>query len=159
MIPSKIISGGQTGADRAALDAALELGVAIGGWVPKGRKAEDGPVADHYTGLQETESGHYETRTRYNVRDADATLIITHGELHGGSRYARDEAESQDKPWLHVDLDEWSKENAVLAIRSWLSRLDVKTLNIAGPRESSDPGIYKATRDIVRIILKKQDGS
>lgn len=155
MIPSRIISGAQTGADRAALDAALELGVPVGGWVPKGRKAEDGPVPDQYPNLQETESAHYETRTRQNVLDADATLILSHGELHGGSRFTRDEADARGKPCLHVDLDQHSIKDAVEMIREWLADVEGKTLNVAGPRASSDPKIYKATKEIVKAILKR----
>ena len=155
VIPMKIISGGQTGADRAALDAAMESDVATGGWVPKGRKAEDGPIADTYSNLTETDSAHYETRTRFNVRDSDATLILTHGELHGGSRFTRDEAESQGKPYQHVDLNHYTIDEAVELIRDWLEGLDGTTLNVAGPRESSDPKIYKATKEIVRGILKR----
>lgn len=155
MILAKIISGGQTGADRAALDAAMESDVATGGWVPKGRKAEDGTIPDHYPNLQETESAHYETRTRQNVRDSDATLILTHGELHGGSRFTRDEAESQGKPYQHVDLNHYTIDEAVEIIRDWLSGLEGETLNVAGPRASSDPKIYKATKEIVKAILKR----
>ncbi len=94
-------------------------------------------------------------RTRYNVRDADATLIITHGALHGGSRFTRDEADTQDKPWLHVDLNKLSKDKAVTAIREWLADLDGETLNVAGPRDSSDAKISRATREIIRAILKE----
>jgi hypothetical protein len=153
MIVRKVISGAQTGADRGALDAALDLGVSIGGWVPKGRKAEDGAVPDHYPNLQETETGHYESRTRRNVRDSDATLILSHGALHGGSRFARDMAEELRRPCLHVDLDEFSIDDAVAAIRDWLARIDGETLNVAGTRESSDPKIYQATKEIMKTIL------
>lgn len=157
MIPSRIISGAQTGADRAALDAALEAGVTVGGWVPKGRKAEDGAIPDTYPNLQETDSAHYDVRTRHNVRDADATLIITHGDLHGGSRYTRDEADLQGKPFLHVNLDKMSVDKAVKAIRTWLDDLDGDTLNVAGPRASADPKIYKATKQIVMALLLSAD--
>jgi hypothetical protein len=86
VIIRKIISGGQTGADRAAFDAALALGLPIGGWVPKGRKAEDGVIPAHYSNLRETDADDYESRTRLNVREADATLILSHGPLTGGSQ-------------------------------------------------------------------------
>ena len=155
MIPTKIISGAQTGADRAALDAALELGVATGGWIPKGRKAEDGVIPEKYSTLTETDSAHYEARTRLNVRDADATLIVSHGALHGGSRYCRDVAEEVGKPHLHIDLDRCSIDDAVAAARDWLANLGGDTLNVAGPRASSDPAIYKAVKAIVKGILTK----
>ena len=80
----RVISGGQTGVDRAALDAAFELALECGGWVPAGRRAEDGPVDARYP-LRETAAGDYETRTRLNVRDSDATLILTRGRPSGGT--------------------------------------------------------------------------
>ena len=88
MVIKKIISGAQTGADRAALDAALALGLPIGGWVPRGRRAEDGPVPDRYPNLRETDTDDYETRTRWNVQDADATLILSHGPLSAPGWFA-----------------------------------------------------------------------
>jgi hypothetical protein len=140
MTISRIISGAQTGADRAALDAAMEAG-------------EDGVIPETYPNLEETNSSHYEARTRNNVRDADATLILSHGELHGGSRFCHDEAETRQRPFLHVDLDQYSIDDAVTRIRDWLSGITGDTLNVAGPRESSDPKIYKATKEIVKKIL------
>jgi hypothetical protein len=154
MIPRVIISGGQTGADRAAWDAAMGCDVAIGGWVPKGRRAEDGEIHEKYSNLQETDSSHYETRTRYNVRDSDATVIITHGELHGGSRFTREMAEELGKPFMHVDLEELPHHLAVTMIREWLSPLEGEKLNVAGPRESSDGKIYKAVKKIITDLLK-----
>jgi hypothetical protein len=154
VIPRVIMSGGQTGADRAALDAAMDAGVEIGGWVPQGRRAEDGMIEDKYANLKETESPHYEDRTRHNVRDSDATLIITHGELHGGSRFTRDMAQELGKPFMHVDLDQLPHDLAVTMIREWLAPLDGERLNVAGPRESSDGKIYKAVKKIVTDLLK-----
>ena len=154
MIPRVIISGGQTGADRAAWDAAMGCGVAMGGWVPKGRRAEDGEIDEKYANLQETDSSHYETRTRYNVRDSDATLIITHGELHGGSRFTREMAEEMGKPFMHVDLEDLPHDLAVTMIREWLAPLEGERLNVAGPRESSDGRIYKAAKKIITDLLK-----
>jgi hypothetical protein len=154
VIPRVIISGGQTGADRAALDAALDAGVEIGGWVPQGRRAEDGVIEEKYSNLKETESPHYEERTRHNVRDSDATLIITHGELHGGSRFTREMAEDLGKPFMHVDLDQLPHDLAVTMIREWLAPLRGGRLNVAGPRESSDGKIYKAVKKIITDLLK-----
>jgi len=154
MRPGTIISGGQTGADRAAWDAAMDCGVAIGGWVPKGRRAEDGEIEEKYAQLQETDSSHYETRTRYNVRDSDATLIITHGELHGGSRFTREMAEELGKPFMHLDLEPLPHHLAVTMIREWLAPLEGERLNVAGPRESSDGRIYKAVKKIITDLLK-----
>jgi hypothetical protein len=154
MIPRIIMSGGQTGADRAALDAAMDCHVEIGGWVPKGRRAEDGEIEEKYAALRETDSPHYEERTRHNVRDSDATLIVTHGELHGGSRFTRDQAEELDKPYMHVDLDQLPHDVAVTMIREWLEPLEGEKLNVAGPRESSDGKIYKAVKKIITDLLK-----
>ena len=93
----RIVSGGQTGADRAALDAALGAGVPIGGWVPKGRRAEDGTIPERYSNLRETDTDLYETRTRWNVRDSDATLILSHGALAGGSKKTGAKAETSPR--------------------------------------------------------------
>jgi hypothetical protein len=149
----RIISGGQTGADRAALDAALELGVAIGGWVPKGRKAEDGRIPDRYPGLRETDTDVYETRTRWNVRDSDATLILSHGALAGGSKMTESFAREMGKPVLHVDLSTMSMDDAVVAIGEWLRDIEGTTLNVAGPRASGDGAIYGETKEVVTRLL------
>jgi hypothetical protein len=153
MIPRVITSGGQTGADRAALDAALAAGVATGGWVPKGRRAEDGPIPDRYPNLRETDADDYETRTRWNVRDSDATLIVSHGPLAGGSKLTEAIAREIGKPLLHVDLSTTSIAEAAEAVRSWLGRLDGETLNVAGPRASGDPEIYRAVYEIVTLLV------
>jgi Circularly permutated YpsA SLOG family len=154
VIIRKIISGGQTGADRAALDAALERGVAAGGWIPKGRRAEDGRIPDRYLDLRETETDDYETRTRWNVRDSDATLILSHGALTGGSKLTELLARAWNKPALHVDLSIMSASDAVVAIRAWLADVDGETLNVAGPRASGDPSIYHDTKEIVTTLLE-----
>ena len=154
MVIRRIISGAQTGADRAALDAALDAGVRVGGWVPKGRMAEDGRIPEHYPGLRETPADDYETRTRWNVRDSDATLILSHGPLTGGSKLTETIARSTGKPVFHLDLTGVSASEAVTAIRAWLSRLDGDTLNVAGPRATGDPAIYEEARETVRLLLQ-----
>jgi hypothetical protein len=100
---SKIVSGGQTGADRGGLDAAIQLGIPHGGWCPKGRKAEDGVIPAIYL-LVETDSADYRIRTEKNVVDSDATAVFTSGELSGGSKLTADFAEMHGKPWRHIDL-------------------------------------------------------
>jgi hypothetical protein len=144
----KIISGGQTGADRAALDWAIEHGFEHGGWCPAGRRAEDGPLATRYQ-LTETERKSYRARTVRNVRDSDATLICNLGEFEGGSLETRRIAERRSKPMRVVQLDVDVTDRDIDALRAWLQSAAVAILNVAGPRESKRPGIYCATRDLL----------
>ena len=144
---TKIVSGAQTGADRAALDFAINHALPHGGWCPKGRRAEDGRIPPHYQ-LTETPSKDYEQRTRWNVRDSDATLIISKSPtLTGGSEYTRRHAEELNRPCLHVHPGNDDPQT----IKTFLERNRVKTLNIAGPRESGESGIY----DYVTEILER----
>jgi hypothetical protein len=139
----KIISGGQTGVDRAALDVALAMGIDCGGWCPKGRRAEDGPIASRYP-LAETASPAYSQRTKRNVRDSDATLILSRGQPRGGTLLTQRTAVELGKPCLSIDL---GAPAALAEIREWLDRHAVGVLNVAGPRESQSPGItLEATR-------------
>jgi hypothetical protein len=133
-----IVSGGQTGVDRAALDAALALGLAVGGWCPLGRRAEDGPIPRAYL-LQETQTQDYSQRTEWNVRDSDATLILFRGRLTGGSTRTAEHAARLGRPLLTLDLDA-APDPAVAA--DWVRRHGVRVLNVAGLRESGAPGIY-----------------
>jgi hypothetical protein len=149
----KIVSGGQTGADRAALDVALAHGLAIGGWVPKGRVAEDGRIPERYVGLVETDSTDPAVRTARNVRDSDATLIVSHGPLAGGSRLTLEEADRHRKPVLHLDLDELSLVSASTRLATWLAQVRPVTLNVAGPRASEDPRIAADTAALLEIAL------
>jgi len=149
----KIVSGGQTGADRAALDAAIEAGVAYGGWAPKGRLDEHGEIPASYTDLTETGVDSFDTRTEWNVRDSDATLILAHGSLFGGSALTAEKAAALGKPSLHVDLFGRSEAEAIEIIREWLEGVRPATLNVAGPRASDDPAIYAKTKRIVKAIL------
>jgi hypothetical protein len=149
-----IISGGQTGADRAAWDAAIELGLEIGGWVPKGRWAEDGPIAESYRGLRETDSATPSERTRHNVREADATLIVSHGPLAGGSALTMDEALRAAKPVLHIDLQTMDPAVAAHAVREWLDTIRPRVLNVAGPRASEDPTIYDSVAALLRAAVR-----
>lgn len=150
----KIISGGQTGADRAALDLARDLGIATGGWVPKGRRAEDGRIPDDYGGLSETGSVEYAERTAFNVRDSDATLLISFGRLSGGSLLTRRVADKIGRPSMHVDLLETASDVAALAVRNWLARSGCRILNVAGPRASEDPWIYPAVRKLLLDVFQ-----
>lgn len=153
-MPEKIVSGGQTGADRAALDVALANGLRVGGWVPRGRLAEDGPIPKRYPGLVETESADPAVRTARNVRDSDATLILSHGPLCGGSLLTHQEATRRGKPVLHLDLDEVAPAVAAARVRSWLATVRPGTLNVAGPRASKDPRIAAATEAVLGAALR-----
>ena len=144
----KIISGGQTGVDQAALDVAIKLAVAHGGWIPKGRLTESGPLPEKYR-LKETGSSSYADRTEKNVQDADGTLIISRGQLTGGSEYTREMATRHNRPWLHIDLSQMAAFQAAIAINQWVLQNKVEVLNVAGPRASKDPAVYK---DAVNVL-------
>jgi hypothetical protein len=152
----RIISGGQTGVDRAALDVALELGLSCGGWCPKGRRAEDGPLSERYP-LIETPWWGYPQRTEWNVRDSDGTLILLCGEPDRGTRLTIELAEKYHKPYLLVNLVETAgcelASGALEAVRAWSGQHGVVVLNVAGPRESSSPGIYQRAVCFLRVAL------
>lgn len=145
----KIVSGAQTGVDRAALDVALDLGFACGGWVPRGRLAEDGVVPHRYP-VRETQGRGYAERTVRNVRDTDATLILTRGAPTGGTALTLRSAETLRRPCLVVDL---AADASPSAVDAWLHERQVRILNVAGPRESSAPGIYDEAADFLRALL------
>jgi len=147
----RIISGGQTGADRAALDFAIKVDLPHGGWVPKGRLAEDGTTPARYH-LTEMPTKSYPKRTEKNVFDSDGTLIVSHGKLKGGSQYTMDMAIMHSKPWLHIDLNETTVLEAAQQVIDWLLNNRIETLNVAGPRESKDPMIYRAVYDLLQTV-------
>jgi hypothetical protein len=147
--PAKIVSGGQTGVDRAALDAAIALGIPHGGWCPKGRLAEDGAIPPRYR-LSETESPEYAVRTERNVRDSDATLILCLGLPAGGTELTLRLAELWGKPYLVVDLD---RPPDFEAARCWLAETRPAVLNVAGPRESQSRGIAARAEAFLRQLF------
>jgi len=149
----RIISGGQTGADRAALDVAIELGIPHGGWIPKGRKTEEGRLSDEYHLLEAT-STDYAQRTELNIVDSDATLIMSYGPLTEGSALTQELARKHRRPCLHIDLGEMSDSNAAEIINMWIDTRQIKILNVAGPRASSDPKIYEATRRVLKAVIE-----
>ena len=150
--PELMLSGGQTGVDRTALDCAMSLGIAHGGWCPRGRTAHDGPLPQQYQ-LQETEASGYSQRTRMNVRDADATLIIHLGPLTGGTLLTQRFVEELNKPTFSVDLgQDWPAQ--VSLFHAWWTRLDLRYLNVAGPSEERTPGIYAQTMEFLRHIFR-----
>jgi hypothetical protein len=134
---AKLVSGGQTGVDRAALDVALRLGIPCGGWCPRGRRAEDGAVPARYP-LEETPDTGYPQRTDWNVRDSDATLILNAGRPRGGTALTLRVARRQGKPVLRVDLD---ANPDPAGVAEWIAGTGIRILNVAGPRESESPGI------------------
>ncbi len=151
----RVISGGQTGVDRAALDAALDAGLDCGGWCPKGRRAEDGTIPDRYP-LKETESADYRDRTRRNIADSDGTLILVVGAISGGTALTRELALAMPKPLCVIDLDSpapWSE------VCGWIRDNDIRTLNVAGPRESQRPGIAdRAVEYLSALFLELNPG-
>ena len=145
----KIVSGGQTGVDRAALDVAMELGIERGGWCPAGRWAEDGPIDARYP-LAETPSSDPAQRTEWNARDSDATLALTGAGPSTGTELALETARRLGRP---VYL--WAAASPADAghFRRWLRVHRVRTLNVAGPRESESPGIHAAAAGLLRELL------
>ncbi|MCK6549597.1 putative molybdenum carrier protein [Myxococcota bacterium] len=148
----KVVSGGQTGVDRAALDAALALGLEVGGWCPRGRWSEDGPIPPHYP-LAETRSPDVHVRTQRNVECSTATLVITRGSPMGGTRLTVEFAQSMRRPLLVVDL--CATRDPVGDIVAWLSTVRPEILNVAGPRESGAPGITEQASFVMYQALSR----
>jgi hypothetical protein len=146
---TKIVSGGQTGVDRAALDVALELKLPCGGWCPKGRLAEDGVIPPDYP-LHETPTEEYPQRTEWNVRDSDGTLILTKGQPTGGTAFTIEVAARLKKPCLVLDL---ATQPHTAPVQSWAENHEIRILNVAGPRESTCPGIYAEARQFLLAAL------
>jgi len=155
----RVISGGQTGADRAALDAAITCGIEHGGWCPKGRVAEDGPIPKKYN-LQEMETEDYPARTKANVGAADLTLIFSRGPLSGGSLLTQEFADELGKSCVYIDLQECL--DIFQALKKRIKNFPIIgkiTLNVAGPRASNDPEIYTAVyQAMIRLLGRSQAG-
>jgi len=151
----KIISGGQTGVDRAALDFAIRHGFEHGGWCPRDRRAEDGPIPSAYV-LHETDSSDYVERTEQNVLDADATLIVARErELSGGTAFTKFCAEQHGRPLLVVCASDGVLKSAN-ALSKFIERYKVRTLNVAGPRESQAPGLGKFVDKVLGVALESR---
>ncbi|MCS7048331.1 MAG: putative molybdenum carrier protein [Verrucomicrobiae bacterium] len=151
----KIVSGGQTGVDRGALDAALAAGFPCGGWCPAGRLAEDGALDSRYP-LQELPGGDYAARTLRNVLDSDATLILHHGPMRGGTLQTWEFCRDHGKPVCCVDMAETGSEAAVQQARQFVERHRVGVLNVAGPRASQWPGGYDVARRVVGALVAER---
>lgn len=148
-----IISGGQTGADRAALDFALENKIETGGFIPRGRRAEDGKISENYPNLIETQTKNYAERTELNVQNSDATLIVSHGRLTRGSLLTKRLAAKHRKPVLHIDFAKSTPAESVKTTRKWIASMKCRKLNIAGARASTDPAIYDRTREFLAALF------
>src|SRR5210317_1097560 len=144
----KMISGGQTGADRAALDFALKFNIPHGGWIPKGRIAEDGPLPDKYQ-LQEMPTASYSERTEQNVIDSDGTVIFSRGKPTGGTEYTRKMVLKHKRHLVHIDLKLQTSYDAAYEILSTIEFYHIKILNVAGPRASKDPAI---NNDVFKLL-------
>lgn len=147
----KIVSGGQTGVDRAGLDAAMTVGIPVGGWIPKGRRTEDGPLDVCYP-LMETRSPQYRVRTGWNVRDTDGTLILTIGVPEGGTAHTVQKCHHFNKPVLVVDLEAGHDLDEMDA---WIIENRIRVLNIAGPRASKQPTIYNRACSILQALFRR----
>jgi hypothetical protein len=152
-----IISGGQTGADRAALDFAVSHGLSHGGWCPRQRRAEDGIIPAQYL-LRETPSTHYSQRTEWNVRDSDATVVFSiKSRLTGGTRLTFELARRLGKPVLHLSRDEADAATAADELRAFVVERRLRTLNVAGPRASQEPGIGEYVRAVLTATFLGTD--
>ena len=145
----KIVSGGQTGVDRAGLDAAMEAGIPAGGYCPKGRLAEDGAIPERYP-LTELSSEKYASRTEKNVVESDGTLVLNSGALTDGTKATVDFAIEHGRPYLVLQLDDLPRVEDCLG---WIKEHDIRVLNIAGPRESKRPGIYLESLERLRRLF------
>lgn len=148
----RIVSGGQTGVDRAALDAALAAGAPCGGWCPGGRMAEDGPLDARYP-LREIPGAGYIERTRANVADSDGSLILHGGPLEGGTLQTRRFCAELGKPCLVIAREQFDEERAAAEIARFIARHDIRSLNVAGPRASKQPALYAYARGVIGRLL------
>jgi Circularly permutated YpsA SLOG family len=147
---AKIVSGGQTGVDRAALDVAMALQIPCGGWCPRGRRAEDGQIHERYP-LEETDSRSYASRTIQNVVDSDGTLLLAFGRVSGGTLLTKNVAEQRRKPCLVVDL---TNPPQVADVQDWMREHEIRVLNVAGPRASQAPDAYRLATSLLVKLLK-----
>ncbi len=162
MLIAKIVSGGQTGVDRGAIEAALERGFPYGGLIPKGRLAEDGQVPLVFTAMEVSTNKNYIYRTEWNVVHSDATLILNFGrELSGGSKRTEDFCKKHGKPCWVEDLNHVNETDRGLEFLHWLEAefgMNLVVLNVAGPRESKSPGIQVAAKAFIAKVLRADDG-
>jgi hypothetical protein len=156
---TKIVSGGQTGAERGGLNAAIRCGLPYGGWVPKGRRSEDGRVPAAYTDVRETESAAYMARTEANVVDSDATLVLTCGLPVSGNMRICAFAQKHARPCLVVNLAD-DRKTATDRIVDWLTSLPLQkgSLNVDGARESKVPGMQSVAQSVLTDVIARVNG-
>ena len=148
----KIVSGFQTGADIAGVDAAIAHSFPYGGWVPKGRRTLEGALDDRYE-VKEMPTIGYPKRTEQNVIDSDGTVIFTHGKLSGGSGLTKKCAIKNDKPWLHINLSDLTTKEAVRSLSTFIQANNIEVLNVAGRSASKDDKIYDAVYNVINDLL------
>jgi len=149
----KIISGAQTGVDRAALDAAMELNIPCGGWRPQARKAEDGMISEKYP-VKELAGADYRKRTRQNVIDSDGTVIIYFSYLSGGTEHTVLLCIKEQKPYFLIDADELTASRAAEKLQNFVKKYSVSVLNVAGPRASGEPKAYDYSKRMISKFIK-----
>lgn len=147
-----VISGGQTGADRAALDAALEAGISCGGWCPEARLAEDGVIPAKYP-VKELAGAGYRERTRKNVEDSNGTVIVCFGEPQGGTRHTLEDCLARGKPHLQIDAATITTTEAAEQVKQFVVNRAVRMLNVAGPRATEQPAIYGYVLEVMRRVM------
>lgn len=155
----KIVTGGQTGVDRAALDAAIGWNFDYGGYIPDGRKAEDGQIHEIYENLTELKGKGYEDRTEQNVIHSDGTLIIYSENLAGGTELTFDKARHHNRPHLCIDISTTSVCDAACIARGWVQTNDIEVLNVAGPRHSENCKVYGYTLALLNKVLSSGQAS
>jgi hypothetical protein len=153
----KIISGGQTGVDRGALDTALKHGIECGGWCPAGRVDEFGTIPGKYP-VTEIAQGGYDDRTLQNVKDSDATLVLCNGEPRGGTRFTLECCKQLERPCHLIDATRTSLEKAAEGVGDFVAEHSIKVLNVAGPRESEWPGGYRYASGVLELFFKACSG-
>jgi len=150
----KIISGGQTGADRAGLDFAIDHSIPHGGWIPKGRRTEQGPLDSKYQ-LEETNNTFYPDRTKRNIMDSDGTLIVAYGPVKkkGGTALTYRLCGQVKKPCCYINLNMLTIPEAAQDVASWIRSNSIRVLNVAGPKESIEPNIHVDTYNLLKSVL------
>ena len=144
-----VVSGGQTGADRAALEAARDAGIETGGWVHLRGRAEDGALPDCYPNTKGMCSAVPAIRTRCDVIGSDDTAIFHHGNIFGGTRHTMEAVSEFGKTLLCLDLSKWSAAFAATRLLDWVTAEGVEVLKVAGPRQTEDRNIYSAVRAVL----------